>query len=241
MPTPRGAGQPAPTPRTRLRAGRGPSLPDPVHSGPASLGPRPPPGRGVPGPRPPARRPPVPRGSAAAERGLREPREGGRGQRPRRRFARSGNGQPSTSAPYCAAPPPGLQYGRRGGAKRLQPFPLLVPAPRPLAGRSSRRKSRKRRKCATRRRRRRVLRLPAPTTSAPELAIARRLGLETTPLSDQRANGGGLCWLLRETFRGKMAAASQRSPTLRLQRRDAPGRPPQDGNGCRPGTGHGPP
>lgn len=76
-------------------------------------------------------RPPVPRGSAAAERGLRGPRGGGRGQGPRRRFARSGKGQTSTSALYCAAPPPGFQDGRRGGAKSLQPFPLPVRAPFP--------------------------------------------------------------------------------------------------------------
>lgn len=55
----------------------------------------------------------------------------------------------------------------------------------------------------------------------------------TTPPSDQRANGGGLCWLLRETSRSKMAAASQRRPTSRLQPRDPQGRPPQDGNDCR--------
>lgn len=53
----------------------------------------------------------------------------------------------------------------------------------------------------------------------------------TTPPSDQRANGGGLCWLLRETSRSKMAAASQRRPTSRLQPRDPQGRPPQDGYG----------
>ncbi|XP_066230927.1 MORN repeat-containing protein 1 isoform X3 [Saccopteryx leptura] len=36
-----------------------------------------------------------------------------------------------------------------------------------------------------------------------------------------------------------MAAASQGSRSLqRLKRRDPPGRPPQDGNGCRPGPGH---
>ncbi|XP_023377405.1 MORN repeat-containing protein 1 [Pteropus vampyrus] len=52
-----------------------------------------------------------------------------------------------------------------------------------------------------------------------------------TPPSDRRANGGGTCWLLRETASGKMAASSQRNPSSRLQRRDLPRRPPQDGYG----------
>lgn len=110
-PAPHHPGRAAGPSQNAQRDGRGPSPRRPRGPGPA-------PGR-----------PPVPRGSAAAERGLRGPREGGRAQGPRRRFARSGKGQPSTSAPYCAAPPPGLQDGRRGGAESLQPFPLPVRAP----------------------------------------------------------------------------------------------------------------
>lgn len=45
--------------------------------------------------------------------------------------------------------------------------------------------------------------------------------------------------MLRETASGKMAASSQRNPSSHLQRRDLPGRPPQDGNGCWSGPGHG--
>ena len=58
-----------------------------------------------PAPAPP--RPPAPRGPLRPSAVSRGPREGGRGWRPRRRFARSGKTQPSTSAPSCAAPPPG--------------------------------------------------------------------------------------------------------------------------------------
>lgn len=182
MTTPRGGGQ-----RTPPGLASGPDgahhCADPVHPAPPisarvrcpALRPDPHPDPADPGPShpPAARRPPVPCGSAAAERGLQEPREGRRGRGPRRRFARSGNRQPSTSAPYCAAPPPGLQYGRWGGAKNLQPFPLPVPAPRPLAGQSSRRKGRKRRKHAIPRRRRRVLWLPARTAPLQRLLSPR--------------------------------------------------------------------
>lgn len=59
-----------------------------------------------PTPAPP--RPPAPRGPLRPNAVSRGPREGGRGWLPRRRFARSGKGQPSTSAQSCAAPPPGL-------------------------------------------------------------------------------------------------------------------------------------
>lgn len=181
MTTPRGGraadpSQDSPEGRTGPIPAPTPSIP-PRLSRPASaappLRPRPPPGSRRSRPLPPARRPPGPCGSAAAERGLQEPREGRRGRGPRRRFARSGNRQPSTSAPYCAAPPPGLQYGRRGGAKSLQPFPLPVPASSPLAGRSSRRKGRKRRKHAMPRRRRRVLWLPARTAPLQRLLSPR--------------------------------------------------------------------
>lgn len=57
---------------------------------------------------------------------------------------------------------PGFQDGRRGGAESLQPFPLPVREPRPLAGLSRRRKRHKRRKFAVLRKRILVLWLPAP-------------------------------------------------------------------------------
>lgn len=68
---------------------------------------------------------------------------------------------------------PGLQDGLRGGAESLQPFPLPVRAPRPLAGRSRRRKGRKRRKFAALRKRSRVLWLRAQTAPLQRLITPR--------------------------------------------------------------------
>lgn len=68
---------------------------------------------------------------------------------------------------------PGFQDGRRGGAVSLQPFPLPVRAPRPLAGLSRRRKRRKRRKFAMLRKRIRVLWLRAQIVQLQNLVTPR--------------------------------------------------------------------
>lgn len=104
------SGQPTPPgPRPRVGTGGGPCAPP---GGPGLATPAP--ARPSPAPRPPGSRParPDPRRPPAPRRSLRPSAVSeGRGKedagrRPRRRFARSGKGQSSTSALSCAAPPP---------------------------------------------------------------------------------------------------------------------------------------
>lgn len=228
-----GAGSP---PRPGRARGRGREA---VTARPPGAGPQPPPGlarrraRTAPAPclAQPARTPAARRHLAAPCGRARSPRAAGRRTRAGGRAGAShGPGRDSRALPLCPARHRlrSLQDGLRGGAESLQPFPLPARGPRPLAGRSPRRKGRQRRKRAGLRMRTCVLELRDRITPVQRLLSPR----DWSTSQWRRA-----LLVAKETPSGKMAAAGQGSPNSSLPRRDPPRRPPRDGNGCRPGPG----